>query len=152
MKTPAAKALAMLDRPAPATEPPARRISRKVRAGIEAMVTGETKNIAEAAASAGIARETLSRALSQPHVAEHLRQRVLRYLAIKAARAGAVKGELLDSPSEIVRDRASSFVLGLAGIAPASTPSVSLNIDIRAGYVIDLSDDPAPDVRTIPHV
>jgi len=51
---------------------------------------------------------------------------------------------LLDSDSEIVRDRASSFVLGLAGIQPASTPSVSLNLEIKAGYVIDLSDEPRP--------
>jgi hypothetical protein len=81
-------------------------------------------------------------------VAEHLRQKVLRHLAIHAARAGATKTELLDSASELVRDRASSFVLGLAGIAPASTPSVSINREVKAGYVIDLSDDPPP-MRTI---
>jgi hypothetical protein len=66
----------------------------------------------------------------------------LRHLAIAAARAGATKVDLLDSDSEIARDRASSFVLGLAGIQPAGTPSVSLNLEIKAGYVIDLSDDP----------
>jgi len=90
-------------------------------------------------------RESLSRAPSTPHVAEHLRQKVLRHLAIAAAaRAGATKVDLLDSDSEIARDRASSFVLGLAGIQPASRPSVSLNLEIKAGYVIDLSDDSAP--------
>jgi hypothetical protein len=59
--------------------------------------------------------------------------------------------DLLDSDSEIARDRASSFVLGLAGIAPAGTPSVSLNLEIKAGYVIDLSDDPprAPALRVV---
>ena len=98
----------------------------------------------------GLAHETLSRALNKPHVAEHLRQRVLRHLAIAAARAGATKTELLDSDSEIARDRASTFVLGLAGIAPASTPSVSLNIEVKAGYVIDLSDDrPGPPMRIV---
>ena len=80
--------------------------------------------------------------MSTPHVAEHLRQKVLRHLAIAAARAGATKVELLDSPSELVRDRASAFVLGLAGIQPAANPTVSLNLEIKAGYVIDLSDDP----------
>ena len=104
------------------------------------------------AAKVGLARESLSRALSTPHVAEHLRQKVLRHLAIHAARAGATKTELLDSASEIVRDRASSFVLGLAGIQPATTPSVSVNLGIKAGYVIDLSDDPPPAMRTIPHI
>ena len=68
-------------------------------------------------------------------------------------RAGATKTELLDSASEIVRDRASTFVLGLAGIAPASTPSVSLNLEIKAGYIIDLTEEPPmPALRTIPHV
>jgi hypothetical protein len=106
------------------------------------MVSGDCKRICDAAAKVGLARESLSRALSTPHVAEHLRQRVLRHLAIAAARAGATKVDLLDSDSEIARDRASSFVLGLAGIQPASSPSVSLNLEIKAGYVIDLSDDP----------
>jgi hypothetical protein len=32
----------------------------------------------------------------------------------------------------------------LAGIAPASTPSISLNLEIKAGYVIDLTDQPRP--------
>ena len=142
--TPAKRALAVLDAPAPAEPLPPRRISKKVRLAIDAMVSGDCKKISEAAAKAGLARESLSRALSKPHVAEHLRQKVSRHLAIAAARTGAVKGELLDSDSEIVRDRASSFVLGLAGIQPATNPSVSVNVDIRAGYAIDLSDPPAP--------
>jgi hypothetical protein len=152
---PARRALAALDKPPPAadvdTSLPARRISKKVRTAIAYMVNGECKQISEAAAKAGLARETLSRALSQPHVAEHMRQRVLRHLAIQAARAGAVKGELLDCSNEMVRDRASTFVLGLAGIQPDSSPSLAINIEVKAGYVIDLTDD-APPMRTIPHV
>jgi hypothetical protein len=150
---PAKRALAALDKP-PAdvdTSLPARRISKKVRTAIGYMINGECKQISEAAAKAGLARETLSRALSQPHVAEHMRQRVVRHLAIQAARAGAVKGELLDCSNEMVRDRASTFVLGLAGIQPESNPSISVNLNIKAGYVIDLSDDPPP-MRTIPHI
>jgi hypothetical protein len=149
---PAKRALAVLDQPAAtaATGVVPKRISKKVRAAIDAMVTGECKKIVDAAAKVGLARESLSRALSTPHVAEHLRQKVLRHLAIHAACAGATKTELLDSASELVRDRASSFVLGLAGIQPATNPSVSVNLEIKAGYVIDLSDDPPP-MRTIPH-
>jgi hypothetical protein len=149
--TPAKRALAVLDNPPPATPLPPRRISKKVRAAIDAMVSGECKKICEAAEKVGLARESLSRALSTPHVAEHLRQKVLRHLAIAAARAGAVKGELLDSDNEMVRDRASTFVLGLADIAPASAPALSVNLEIKAGYVIDLSDDPprAPALRVV---
>jgi hypothetical protein len=147
--TPAKRALAVLDAPAPAEPISTRRISKRVRGAIDAMVSGDAKTIREAAEKVGLARESLSRALSTPHVAEHLRMKVLRFLAMVAARAGAVKVDLLDSDNAIARDRASSFVLGLAGIAPASTPTVSLNIEVKAGYVIDLSDNPP--IRTIPH-
>jgi len=137
---PAKRALAALDQPAPADIGPPKRISKKVRAAIDAMVSGECKKICDAAAKVGLARESLSRALSTPHVAEHLRQKVLRHLAIHAARAGAVKVDLMDSDNAIARDRASSFILGLAGIQPDTAPSVNVNIDLKAGYVIDLTD------------
>ena len=143
-KPPAPRALEAADLPAPAVPVPPKRISAKVRAAIGYMVNGDCKKVCEAAEKAGLARETLSRALSTPHVAEHLRTQTVRRLSIAAARAGATKVELLDGDSEIVRDRASSFVLGLAGIAPASTPSVAVNIEVKAGYVIDLSDNPGP--------
>jgi hypothetical protein len=146
---PAKRALAALDQPAPVADIGApKRISPKVRAAIDAMVSGECKNITDAGAKVGLARESLSRALSMPHIAEHLRQKVLRHLAIHAARAGATKVDLLDSSNEMARDRASTFVLGLAGIQPATSPSVNVNIEVKAGYVIDLSDDPPP-MRTV---
>jgi hypothetical protein len=150
--TPARRALAALDNPPPDVPAgPHKRISAKVRRAIDAMVSGDCKKISEAAEKVGLARESLSRALSTPHVAQHLREKVLRHLAIAAARACAVKGELLDSDSEIARDRASSFILGLAGIQPATSPSLNINLEVKAGYVIDLSDEPRgpPPIRTI---
>ena len=76
---PAKRALAVLDQPAPTVPPDApKRISKKVRAAIDLMVSGECKKIIDAAAKVGLARESLSRALSTPHVAEHLRQKVRR--------------------------------------------------------------------------
>jgi hypothetical protein len=141
-KTPAKRALAVLDTVAPAEPIPLHRISKKVRSGIEFMVMGDCKIIKDAAEKAGLSREHFTRELSKPHIAAYMRQKVLKQLAIAAARAGAVKGELLDSDNDMVRDRASTFVLGLADIAPASAPALSVNIDIKAGYVIDLTDDP----------
>jgi hypothetical protein len=148
--TPAKRALAVLDTPQPTEPIPPKRISKKVRAAIDAMVSGECKRICDAAEKVGLARESLSRALSTPHVAEHLRQKVLRHLAIAAARAGSTKVDLLDSDSEIARDRASSFVLGLAGIQPATSPALNVNIEVKAGYVRDLrNDDPADTMRIV---
>jgi len=48
---------------------PAKRISKKVRAAIDFMVSCECKKIVDAAQKVGLARESLSRALSTPHVA-----------------------------------------------------------------------------------
>jgi hypothetical protein len=153
-RTPAPRALAVLDTPPPA-EPvnKALRITNKVRRAVDLMVSGSCKKICEAADRVGLAPETLFRALNKAARRRILRQRVLRHLAIAAARAGAVKGELLDSDNEMVRDRASTFVLGLADIAPASAPSLSVNLEIKAGYVTDLSDPPPDtrDFRVIPH-
>ncbi|MBR1086456.1 hypothetical protein JQ621_03105 [Bradyrhizobium manausense] len=127
-------------------------ISGRVREAIASMVTGESKNITAAAIKVGLTREHLSRELSKPHIAAFMHQKVQRNLAIAATRAGAAKVELLDCDNAMVRDRASSFVLGLAGIQPASQPSVNVNIEVRAGYVIDLSDDPAPAPKVIDYV
>jgi hypothetical protein len=98
-----------------------KRISAKVRAAIDAMVEGTAKTITAAADHAGLSREHLSRELSKPHITEHLRQKIKRSLAVGAARAGFTKLALLDSPNEMVRDRASSFVLGLLGIVPEAS-------------------------------
>jgi len=152
--TPAKRALAALDNnPPAAADAPAgsrKRISKRVTAAIDLMVSGECKTIADAAGKAGLARESLSRALNKPHVAEHMRAKVVRHLAIAATRAGATKVELLDSANEMVRDRASSFALGLAGIQPAATPALNVSIEVKAGYVIDLSEEQPP-MRTILH-
>ena len=90
--------------------------------------------------------------MSRPHIAEHMRQRVVRSLSVASARASATKIALLDRASEHVRDNASTFVLGLAGIKPETAPTISLNIEVKAGYVIDLSDDPERGMKVIPNV
>jgi hypothetical protein len=91
--TPAKRALAVLDSPPSSADAVAPgRISRKVRTAIDAMVAGDCRNITAAAEKVGMARESLSRALNKPHIAEHLRQKVIRSLAMASARAGAVTG------------------------------------------------------------
>ena len=147
--TPARRALAVLDTPKSAEPVKPLRITEKVRRAVHLLVSGDCKKITEAAEKVGLARESLGRALDKPHVAEFLRQKVLRHLATQAARAGAVKSELLDSDNEMVRDRASTFVLGLADVAPASAPALNVNLEVRAGWVIDLTDDPRSPMRIV---
>ena len=151
-KTPAPRALAAV-KAGPPTEPIDKqlRITAKVRRAIDLMATGECKLIKDAAEKVGLARESLGRALAKPHVIEHMRQRALRTLSLAVPRAAEVKAELLDSGDSMARDRASTFVLGLADIAPANAPALSVNIEMRAGYVLDLRDDPPRAPTVIDH-
>jgi hypothetical protein len=143
--TPAKRALATLSQP-PAAETGAvkrRPISKKVMKAIDLMIGGKAKTITAAAEQVGLPRETLSRNLSRPDVAEIMRQQVIKSLAAAAGRASAVKIGLLESDNAIVQERASSFVLGLIGVAPQQNPaSVNINLEVRAGYVLDLRPDP----------
>lgn len=123
-------------------EPKRRPISRKVVKAIELMLGGQAKNITEAAAQIGIPRETLSRNLSRPDIAEQIRQKASKALIMAAARASAVKIDLLESDNAIVRDRATSFILGMIGIAPQQSQSaVNINLAV-AGYIIDIAERP----------
>jgi hypothetical protein len=39
--------------------------------------------------------------------------------------------------------------LGISGIAPANKPQVNVNIDLKAGYVIDLSEPGQPEHKIV---
>jgi hypothetical protein len=141
IKTPAPSALAAV-KAGPPAEPidKTRRIPEKTRRAIELLATGKCKTQTEAAAAVGTSRETLCRNLAKPHILEYMRQRAMRTIAMAAGRAAEVKAELLDCADNMVRDRSSTFVLGVAGIAPAAESSVNVNVAIKAGFVIDISE------------
>ena len=124
------------------TKPRRRPISKKVIRAIDLMLGGKAKNITEAAEQVGIARETLSRNLSRPDVAEQMRTKVMKSLAMAAGRASAIKIDLMESDNAIVRDRATSFVLGMIGVAPQQNPTVNISVGVASGYIIDLRPDP----------
>lgn len=145
-KTPAKRALAAVKAGAPA-EPIDKqlRITDKERRAIDLLATGDCKTQQDAAIKVGLARESLGRALRKPHVLEFMRQRALHTIAMAAGRAAEVKAELLDCPDSMVRDRASTFVLGTAGIGPATAPALSLNIDnedFKSRFKVDLAASP----------
>jgi hypothetical protein len=123
---------------------PARKrvIPKAIRIACEALTSGDAKSVTDAAEKAGISREYLSRRLSEPHVTEFLRQKAARTVAIAAGRASGRLVELIDSESEHVSFDATKHTLAIAAIKPAAEPNISLNIEMRAGYVIDLSDKP----------
>jgi hypothetical protein len=127
---------------------PARKrpIPKAIRIAVEALTSG-AKTVTDAAEKAGISREYLSRELSKPHIAEYLRQKAARVVAIAAGRASARLVELIDSDSQHTSFDATKHTLAIAAIKPAAEPNVSLNFEVKAGWVIDLSG--RDDKRTI---
>jgi hypothetical protein len=112
----------------------------KVRAAIEVLVTGQCRTIKSAAQKVGLSRERLSRAFSEPHNAEALLTRAAREVALSSGRAAARLNQLIDSSSQKIALDATKFSLGVAGIKPATDPQVNVNIELKAGYVIDISE------------
>ena len=102
-------------------------------------MSGRARTLTIAAKRAGISREYFSRSLALPHVAAFLRDKAARVVAMGAGRAAARLNQLLDSKSEHVSLDAAKFSLGVAGIKPTADASVNLNVEVRAGFVIDLS-------------
>jgi hypothetical protein len=133
----------------PRPEPKRRKPPPKVRAAIEALVTGQVRTITAAAKRVGLTRERLSRAFSEPHNAEALRTRAAREVALSSGRAAARLNQLIDSTSQKVSLEATKFSLGVAGIKPASDPQVSINLELKAGYVIDLSERDEPAAKIV---
>jgi hypothetical protein len=131
------------------SQPKMRKPPPKVRAAIEALVTGQVRTITAAAKKVGLTRERLSRAFSEPHNAEALRTRAAREVALSSGRAAARLNQLIDSTSQRVALEATKFSLGVAGIKPAEDARVSVSIELKAGYVIDLSERDEPAARIV---
>ena len=127
------------------TAPPkkARRIPRKVIEATEVLLDGRAKNLTQAAKLVGCSREYLSRVLSQrPDCVQYMREKAARVLGVAVPVAAARMANLIHAESEHVSYRASEHVLGVAGLKPAAdNVSVNIGVEIRAGYVIDLSED-----------
>jgi hypothetical protein len=112
---------------------------------IEALVSGKAKNLTEAAKLVGVSREYCSRFLSKrPDAVTYMRERAARVLGVASTVAAARMAALIHAESEHVSFRAAEHVLGVSGIAPANQPQVSINIEAKAGYVIDLSERDRP--------
>ena len=119
-----------------------RRVSPRVRHAIDLLLTGQCRLKKDAAAKAKLTPERLSRALKESHVVEYLTAQTRVLLAQSQAPAAATMLRLLDqAKSEHVMKDVAIHLLGINGHKPAAEPAALVNINIRAGYVIDLSDD-----------
>lgn len=110
------------------------RLSLKVRAAVEAMVT-QGRNITQAAEDAGMSRNGLMKALKRSEVREHLEDRQKRFMAdvegkraLYKARALEVALDLMmNAKSESIRARMAEFLAADAKLSP-----VAVHIDARS--------------------
>lgn len=117
------------------------RISKRMRQVLTALATkGMTQR--EAAKQAGMSETYLSAALRKPKIQVFIARKMRETIAIGGLRASARLVELIDAGSEHVSADVSKHTLAIAGIKPTADAQVSVNIDIKAGYVIDLTDAP----------
>ena len=125
----------------PVTPKPPRplRIGKRVRDAIEAMVTGDAKTQAEAAAIVGLNRSHLCKTLRKPHVRSYLESRTRdAIVGMQTQAAGVVQRLLGGAKSEHVMKDVALSVLGMNGMRPVEATAVRVNVDIAPGYVIKL--------------
>jgi hypothetical protein len=126
-----------------------KRVPKRIAEVVHLLVTGECKTIKAAAERTGMHPNYLSGALKKPEIRMFADRAARESIAAGTMRASARLIELLDAGSEHVSLDASKHMLAIAGIKPSADPQVSVNIDIKAGYVIDLSDAPKQPVGPI---
>jgi len=124
------------------------RIPPKISQIVDWLVSGACKNQQAACIRANLDPSYVSRELKKVHVQVFMARRARETIANGVMRASARAIELMDASSEHVSGDMTKHVLAIAGIKPTADAQVSVNIDIKAGYVIDLTDN-APPMKTI---
>jgi hypothetical protein len=119
-----------------------RRVSKRIAEAVRLLLTGECKTQKAAAERVGMNETYLSEALRKPHIRVFIERRTRETIANGSLRASARLVELIDAGSEHVSADVSKHILAIEGIKPAAGPTTLVNVNIRAGYVIDLSDEP----------
>lgn len=118
-----------------------RKPTKRLRQAINLILSGECKTQKAAAERMKLTPTHLSRMLSEPHVLAYMEQQTRVTLARSQMPAAATLVKLLDqAASEHVQKDVAIHLLNIAGHKPASDAQVNVNIDIKAGYVIDLTE------------
>jgi len=129
-----------------------RRVSRRMAEAIRLLLTGECKTQKAAAERVGMNETYLSEALRKPNVRVFIERRTRETIADGTLRASARLVELLDATSEHVSLDASKHMLALNGHQPPAGPGTQVNINFRAGWVIDLSPEPGETIDVTPSI
>jgi predicted XRE-type DNA-binding protein len=118
------------------------RISKRLQQVLVLLATrGMTQR--DAANKVGMSESHLSHELKKPHIQVFIARKIRETVALGALRASTRLVELIDAGSEHVSADITKHTLAIAGIKPTADSQVSVNIDIKAGYCIDISPEPA---------
>lgn len=139
------------DQPEPKPDKP-KRIPKAIIRACELLATGECKTITAAATRVGITREWLGKMLSRSHVQVFMARKCRETIGAGTLRASTRLVELIDANSEHVAAQVSERILTSEGILKSDQRSIAVNVDVRAGFVLDLREEQpslTPGMRTI---
>jgi hypothetical protein len=129
------------------------RVPAKIVKLIDLLLSGACRSTKAACERIGIDPSYASRELRKVHVAAYLEQKTRVSLTMLQAPAAATLGRLMaEAASEHVQKDVAIHALAINGHKPKADAQVSVNIDIKAGYVIDLSPGPQPMIDVTPKV
>lgn len=121
-----------------------KRVPKRIVQLVDLIATGECKSTKAACDQLKLDPSYASRELRKVHVATYLETRTRVLLAQSQVPAAATLIRLLDqAASEHVQKDVAIHLLAIAGHKPRADAQVSVNIDVKAGFVIDISE-PAP--------
>jgi hypothetical protein len=131
------------------------KLGKKLRRALQHLTDG--RPLPEAAALARMTPQGLKVALRKPHVLALVSEDARARLSGLLPKACATIEKVMDGDNAQAALNAARLALGIHEIAPPEKGGamVSLNIGIRAGYVLDLRDHPAeplPDPSVQPRI
>ena len=129
-----------------------RRVSRRMREFIHLVTTGECATQKAACERTGLHPGSIAREMRKAHVQVFVARAVRQTIADGSMRASARLLQLVDASSEHVSLDASKHMLALSGHQPPAGPGMQVNVNFRAGYVIDLSDPPVTAIDVTPFI
>ena len=113
------------------------RITPKVARLVDAVLSGQAKNLADAGRIAGLAERSCYAAVRRPHVQRHIEEQVRqRFGTIGLLRAAAKMELLLDCDSSYVSQELAKFILGVAGVKPQSDATATASAGIQLNIVL----------------
>jgi hypothetical protein len=115
--------------------------SKRIRKVVELLLTGECRTQKAACERVGLHPDHVCRELKKPRLQAFIAHETRRAIANAQMPAAATLVKLLGADSERVQSEVAAKLLAIAGIKPDDTSRVAVSLDIRAGYVIDITGD-----------